>query len=1303
MTRHDTSGAGSSPAPEASALTPYVPRLVVDWLRDESELAHRQVDGTLAFVDISGFTALTEKLARRGKAGAEEISDVLNLVFEQLLAAAYDYGAGLVKWGGDAVLLLFDEAGHTERACRAVLEMQRTIRRVGRLRTSAGSVTLSMSVGVHTDVFDFFLVGDRHRELVVTGRGASTVAAMEKVAGAGEVVVSADTAARIRALVPDALGDARADGFLLLRAPDVGLQPNRRAKSLAGLDLGRAMCRTLREHLLAGGSADEHRAITVAFVEFSGVDALIETHGAEEASVALDELIASVQEIADRHDVTFLATDVNADGGKIILVSGAPRRAGDDEARVLTTVREILDAPHVLRLRAGATSGRVFAGDFGPFYRKTYSIAGDCVNLAARLMARAATGTFVVMPDVLERSRTAFAVRALEPFLVKGKKEPILALEVGALERDPSAPVTDGSALPLVGRDEELAALSHAFEGARAGHGRVVEIIGDAGMGKSRLVDELLARTDNADVLWARGDVYGTSTPYQPLQRLLREQLGIADDAEPGTLEHTLVRLVAGLAPRLLPWLPLIGMVAGVELPSTPEVDAIDGAFRKARLEAATSEVLGHVLTRPTIFFFDDAHFMDDASLGLLRQLCEDVAARPWLLIVTRRPSMDPPVPESDFVRRLPLSPLTTDAAQQLVTLATADAPLTAHRLAAVADRAAGNPLFLRELVTGAAATEDLDALPDSVEGVIAARVDRLPPDKRTLLRVAAVLGMRVELDQLQALLAPEGIALTTADIRALDEFVERVPGKVLAFKHNLVREVAYEGLPFRRRAVFHGRAGDLLESTTAHPEDEIPELLSVHYLCAERYPAAWRYAGIAGRRAVARYAPADATPFFERALAASRHLPDVPTDEVAEILEALGDARFVLGEMPQARAAFDDARGRATEPVRIARLRMKTSRVCERSSELAQALRWITRGLRAVEGQDDDAARRIHALLTGRYARVRFSQGRYTDAIRWSHRAIDEAEQCGDRDALARALEFLDVALVASGDTSGDAPSARALDIYVELGDWLGQGHANNDLGIRAFYQGRWLDAHAHYDASRAAFERAGALWDAAMEYANIAELLLHWDRGDEAEPLLLQAMRTWTAAGARPELAFGQEMLGQVAMRDGRYDEAFALLEEAHTFLAHSGNSAVLRLRGLIAETHVRAGAAQTGLDLATAALAETGDASGGAVFVPLLERVRGFALRDLDDLAAARGAYERSVEAARTIGAEHEVAFGLEALIDVAPRDPARPTWAAEHARLVTQLGMVVHADAPVASTSDSTGVVVDLAEPTVAATG
>src|SRR3954470_20402597 len=163
-----------------SAVVPYLPRITLEWLRDAPAERHRALPGTMAFVDISGFTAMSERLAPKGRLGAEEVTDVMSTTFTRLLAVAYENGGGLVKFGGDALLLFFEGNEHARRACASADRMRRTLAEIGSLQTSAGAVALEMHAGVHSGTFEFFLVGHRHRELIVSGSDAARTVAMEE-------------------------------------------------------------------------------------------------------------------------------------------------------------------------------------------------------------------------------------------------------------------------------------------------------------------------------------------------------------------------------------------------------------------------------------------------------------------------------------------------------------------------------------------------------------------------------------------------------------------------------------------------------------------------------------------------------------------------------------------------------------------------------------------------------------------------------------------------------------------------------------------------------------------------------------------------------------------------------------------------------------------------------------------------------------------------------------------------------------------------------------------------------------------
>src|SRR4029450_5326850 len=389
----------SSPRPEEGTLVSQVleqsaeilracaPRLLIRWLAEQPHRSFRTLDGSMVFVDISGFTKMSERLARHGKVGAEEVSEVLGAVFAKLLGVAYGEDGSLLKFGGDALLLWFSGSGHAQRAATAAHGMRATLRSVGRLDTTAGKVLLRMSVGVNTGSFHFFLVGESHRELIVTGPAASRTVEMESTATAGEILGSGDTAA---ALPARSLGQPKGEGILLRSGPPTLSFGRDDAEVLiTSIDVAQGIPVTLREHLLSGAAEPEHRTATVAFVHFDGVDDLIEHRGVDVTAAGLHELIACVQRAAEDNGVTFLGTDIGHDGGKVILGAGAPNALGDDEGRMLLTLRSVIDADTTVPVRIGVNKGPVFAGDIGPGYRRTYTVMGDAVNLAARVMSMA--------------------------------------------------------------------------------------------------------------------------------------------------------------------------------------------------------------------------------------------------------------------------------------------------------------------------------------------------------------------------------------------------------------------------------------------------------------------------------------------------------------------------------------------------------------------------------------------------------------------------------------------------------------------------------------------------------------------------------------------------------------------------------------------------------------------------------------------------------------------------------------------------------------------------------------------------
>ena len=242
---------------------------------------------------------------------------------------------------------------------------------------------------------------------------------------------------------------------------------------------------------------------------------------------ALDEMMRNVQEATSHAGVSFHETDISKDGGKILLVGGAPKSEGNDEERMLRAVREIMDRAGKIPMRVGVNAGRVFSGDFGPAFRRSYSIKGDAVNLAARIMGKSELGQVLVTAAVLDPSPTAFQTTALEPFLVKGKK---LLVQAYILGRAIGSKADEEIELPLVGRDAEMETVLGALDAAASGAGKVVEIIGPPGIGKTRLLHELEEKAVGWRTFKAPGDPYEAATPYRLVKTVLRQVLEAGED-----------------------------------------------------------------------------------------------------------------------------------------------------------------------------------------------------------------------------------------------------------------------------------------------------------------------------------------------------------------------------------------------------------------------------------------------------------------------------------------------------------------------------------------------------------------------------------------------------------------------------------------------------------------------------------------------------------------------------------------------------------------------------------------------------
>ncbi len=1209
---------------EQTAVGAYLPRLVLE--RRPDDPAHRAVEGSLLFSDVSGFTRLSERLARRGRAGAEVMVDTISSVFTPLIADLRAYDGDVLKFGGDALLVLFTGDDHTSRAAAAAHRLRATLRRVGSVHVGDATVRMRMSQGLHTGTFHLVVAGtDRFRDVLVVGPDATTTFELESAADAGEILLSEAAVAGLDHRLVGRRPDGRPQ---LIRAPRVPQSPHP-TPAVPRPEHESYVPHSLRGRLAEVVAESEHRTCTVSFAVFHGCDRLLAEHGPRELVARLERLVRVAGDLAVRHRVTVVCVDGGPDGGKLMLTAGAPDSDEQDAVSMLRFVVDLRAADVGLDLQVGVNRGHVYAGLVGAPERFTYSTMGDAVNLAARLAGKAAPGQLLATEEVLAHTLGGFAAHALAPFTVKGKAQPVAAFAVdGPL--DDSAGRSGAAEAAFVGRADELGLLLEALAASRVGRGGVVDVVAEAGTGKSRLLGELARQAGDEGTLRVRCDRQDLSEPYAVAGAVVRAALGIPPGAEALEAGRLLTAWVQGRAPTLVPWTPLVAVVVGARVPPTEETDRLSDDFRVSRLQWAVGSLLMAAATDPVLLIVEDVGSIDEASRGVLAASLAQVGQLPWLVVTSRR-SVDPPLLADGSATRLELRPLHGKDAMDLALAAAAHRRVPRAELAELVHRSGGNPLFLLELVAAWTPGEGAQGLPESLEAVLAGRVDRLPPALRRLVRYASVLGDEVDPGLLAAGLegVPPGSVLHEVWAAVLDppswsrvdDLLPRGADGTRRFRHELLRRVAYDSLPFARRRELHERVGLALERRGGAD----PGLLAHHFAEGADHPRCFSYAVRAGDAARSRYASAEAAEQYERAVAAGLEWGRLPAHLLAEVAELAGDAAELAGRYRSADTSYRTARrlAAATEQPRLLR---KQGVLRERQGRYSEALRYWTRGLHAAEQLPEPTASAARAALLVGAAGARLRQGRFHDSVRLGREAVAAAERSGDRASLARAYSLLDSALTDRGEAEQAATFRElALPIYEQIGDLKGQADVLNNLGVDAYWEGRLDDAVACYRRSRDASEAAGDVVGAATAANNLAEVLSDQGRLDEAEEMFDRALAVWTRASFPIGVALATSNLGRLRARQGRPAEALALLEEALTgFRALHAEALAVDTEVRLAEVLLAAGRRAEALALCDDLL---GPRAGAPGVVPHVDTLRALRQQVLEAEAPGRVSGQRA----------------------------------------------------------------------------
>lgn len=955
-------------------LVSYVPALITRHLVTNpapiTTPTSQRFPAAVLFADISGFTALTERLAQQGPAGAEILTQELNTYFGQLIDIITDHGGDVVKFAGDALTAIWsvsleeDEHGLsivTRQAAACALAVQTALK--DHQTTDGNRLSLRIGLGAG-DVAAIHVGGVYGRwEFVITGSPLNQVSQAEAEAQPGEVVLAPEAWDLVQAC---ATGQTLTDGYARLAT----VSDEIRAVPSEALEFSSEVEIALRAYLpgailarLTAGQRSwlaELRWVTVLFINLPDLT----------YATPLDQsqtVMQALQTALYRYEGSVNKISVDDKGATLVAALGLPPLAHEDDAS--RGVQAALAMQAALQdldwhCTIGVATGRAFCGSVGNETRREYTMMGDVVNLAARLMQAAGDKLTDSESDIpilcdkttYEVAQTQVAFETLPSIQVKGKAKPVANYRPKLETLSPQSKMV-GRHRPktaMVGRIAEKMTLTDKLQNLLRGQSNVVIIEGEAGIGKSRLIDDLLHREAPAfgvTSLLGAGDAIEKRTAYHAWWPIFREIFNITDTSDTHLARHQVQGQLSILAPIMADWAPLLNAVLPLDFPDNEVTASIEGKTRAENTQALLVQILNERQGRsPLLLVIEDAHWLDSASWALLQQVKD--ALQPLLLVIATRPMIEMQPATATALpteyKQLLADPNTTHLQLEALPLKetlilicqylgidSLPQPVATYIL----EKTEGHPFFSEELayalrdngfikiVNGecrlAAEIDDLHTLnfPDTLQGVITSRIDRLTPPQQLALKVASILGRVFAFQILRDVYPIEADKPYLADnldtLERLDLTPLETPEPELTyiFKHIITQEVAYNLMAFAQRRQLHQIVAEWYERTYADELASFYPLLAHHWSKAtegqETEPQlvmkTFDYLQKAGDASARIYANTEAITYYRHALDL---IKQVEIDTLSEngTHKQLSQLYTRLGRVLELNSQFDEA-----------------------------------------------------------------------------------------------------------------------------------------------------------------------------------------------------------------------------------------------------------------------------------------------------------------------------------------------------------------------------------------------------------
>jgi predicted ATPase/class 3 adenylate cyclase len=667
----------------------------------------------------------------------------------------------------------------------------------------------------------------------------------------------------------------------------------------------------------------ERKTITALFADLKGSTELMRELDPEEARAIIDPLLQLMMEAVHRYD----GYVVQSAGDGIFALFGAPVAHEDHPQRAIHAAiairdelrRRDVDQPSrpPLEIRIGINTGEVVPRLVHTGGHTEYTPIGHAANLASRMQSAAPAGGIIVSQETRRLAAGYFELRELGPIEVKGIEEPINVYEVldaGPLHGHFELALRRGLT-KFVGREREIAEIKRTFELMRSGSGQIVAIIAEAGTGKSRLVYEFKATIPlECKLLEAYSVSHGKGSPWLPVLELLRGYFSLVDGDDKARRREKIRALLVALDASLLDALPYLWNLLAIQEEPDP-LAQMDAQVRHQRtLDAVKRIILRESLNQPVIIIFEDLHWIDAETQAFLDLLVEGIANARVLILVNYRPEYRHEWSNKSYYSQLRLEALTSGAAKKMLTTLLGDNTELDPLKRVIIERSQGNPFFIEEMLQAlfdegalvrngkVKVTRPLVQvrLPPTVQGILAARIDRQSAEHKQLLQTLAVIGREAQLGLIRQVVPTTEMQLRRrlAELQASEFIFEQpaFPEAEYAFKHALTQEVAYGSITIERRKLIHERTGDAIESLFAGRLEECCETLAYHYYRSANTWKAVRYLHLSGLQALRRSAHNQGISQFHSSLELLRTLPVSP-DHIKQEIALQIDVGVALGQ----------------------------------------------------------------------------------------------------------------------------------------------------------------------------------------------------------------------------------------------------------------------------------------------------------------------------------------------------------------------------------------------------------------------